>query len=110
MIITLTNGVKVELKWSMLVLEYLEQYDGGLSQIKKDMKSKTHQLKLQNIMIYAAIRANYDEPLTYHETIRLFQFKDLNKINSFFEKNLQELDEFKKKGQKYIPPKKKKKK
>ena len=107
-IITLKNGKKIELEWSFLAMQYLEDYEGGLKQLKIDMKQKKNLLKIESLFIYAAVRANYDEKLGYQEAIRLVKMEDINTINKFFEENLRTQNDFKKKGQKYTPRKKSK--
>ncbi len=109
-VITLRNGKNIELVWSFLVLQYLEDYEGGLKQIQKDMKAKRNLLKIESLFIYAAVRANYDEKVGYQEAIRLVKLEDVNKINEFFSENLKNQQEFKKKDQKYTIQSKKKKK
>lgn len=109
-VITLRNGKNIELVWSFLVLQYLEDYEGGLKQIQKDMKAKRNLLKIESLFIYAAVRANYDEKVGYQEAIRLVKLEDVNKINEFFSENLNNQQEFKKKDQKYTIQSKKKKK
>lgn len=106
-IITLKNGKRVELEWSFLVLEYLEEYPGGIKELTKDIKFKRNEIKINNIFCYASIRANIDEPLTYHEILKLIDLKSLKTILKFIEKNADELEEFKKKEQTYLPRKKK---
>ena len=110
MVITLRNGKNIELIWSFLILQYLEDYEGGLKQIQKDMKAKRNLLKIESLFIYAAVRANYDEKVGYQEAIRLVKLEDVNKINEFFSENLKNQQEFKKKDQKYTIQSKKKKK
>lgn len=109
MILNLKNGARIELQWSFLIMQYLEEYEGGLKALKEDMKRKRNLLKIQNLFIYAAVRGNYDEPLTYQEAVRQVEFKDVEKINKFYNDNFKNQDEFKKKDQKFIPQKKKKK-
>lgn len=109
-ILTLKNGDKIELQWSFLIMQYLEDYEGGLKQLKKDMQAKRNLLKIQSLLLYSAVRANYDKKLSYQETIRLVDIKDLEMINNFFEENFKKQEEFKKKDQKFIPQKKKKRK
>lgn len=89
-------------------MQYLEDYEGGLKQLKIDMKQKKNLLKIESLFIYAAVRANYDEKLGYQEAIRLVKMEDINTINKFFEENLRTQNDFKKKGQKYTPRKKSK--
>jgi len=114
MVITLKNNKKLDLKWSFLVLEYLEEYStdegSGIVQIRKDISKKKNQLKIYNFFTYAIIRANIDEPLTYREAVSLVEFKDYQKIVKFIENNLHELEEFKKKDRNYTQVQKKKKK
>ena len=110
MIITLKNGRKIEPEWSFLVMQYLEDYEGGLKKLKKDMDQKNNLLKIQSLFIYAAVRANYEETITFQEAVKLVEFKDIFKINSFFKENLEKQEEFKKKESRYTPRKKKRKK
>lgn len=113
MVITLKNDKKIDLQWSFLVLEYLEEYTteegSGINQLRKDIKKKKNSLKINNYFIYAIIRANIDEPLTYREAVCLLRTKDYPTIKNFIEANLNELEEFKKKDKSYIYQGKKKK-
>lgn len=113
MVITLRNNKKIDLQWSFLVLEYLEEYKteegSGINQLRKDIEKKKNNLKINNYFIYAIIRANVDEPLTYREAVCLLKTKDYPTIKKFIEANLNELEEFKKKDKNYIRQEKKKK-
>lgn len=109
-VIKLKNGKTIELVWSFLIMQYLEDYEGGLKKLKKDMSTKQNLLKIESLFIYSAVRANYDEKLGYQEAIRLVEMNDVEIINEFFKTNLMAQNEFKKKDQKFIPQKKKKKK
>lgn len=104
--ITLKNGKQIELQWSFLTMQYLEDYDGGLKKLEKDVKARKNLLRIQSLFIYAAVRSNYDETVGYQEAIRLVHVKDVKKINDFFTKNLNEQNEFKKKQRKCIQQKK----
>ena len=110
-VIVLTNGMHVNLSWSMLVLEYLEEYPGGVSQIEKDIKARRHEIKLNNMLCYAVIRANIDKPMTYTEIIQLLDIKCVRTILELVKENCDMFDEFKKKdrtySQNYRRPKKK---
>ena len=108
-ILTLKNGDKIELQWSFLIMQYLEDYEGGLKKLKADMQAKKNLLKVQSLFIYSAVRANYDKKLGYQEAIRPVNANDLSLINDFFKENFENQENFKKKGQKFIPQKKKKK-
>ncbi len=103
-IITLKNGAKIELDYSFLTIQYLEDYKGGLKALKKDLKLKRNQLKMFSLLIYAAIRSNYTETLTFDEAVKLFDMKDLQTLINFYNKNLLDQDNFKKKGKKFIQP------
>lgn len=105
-IITLKNGKKIELQWSFLVMQYLEDYKGGLKKLEMDVKTRKNLLKIQSLFIYAAVRSNYDETIGYQEAIRLVNVKDVKKINDFFTKNLKEQEEFKKKQRKHTQQRK----
>ena len=96
-VIVLTNGMHVNLSWSMLVLEYLEEYPGGVSQIEKDIKARRHEIKLNNMLCYAVIRANIDKPMTYTEIIQLLDIKCVRTILELVKENCDMFDEFKKK-------------
>ena len=67
-------------------MQYLEDYEGGLKQLKIDMKQKKNLLKIESLFIYAAVRANYDEKLGYQEAIRLVKMEDINTINKSLKK------------------------
>ena len=116
MIIKLKNGQKIELEYSFLVMQYLEDYKngedngGGLIQLKKDLKAKKNKVAIQGQFIYAAIRSVVDQPLTYQEALRLVDMKEIPKINKFFEEEFEKQDEFQKKTTKFTTHKKKKKK
>lgn len=114
MIITLKNGARVELIWTLQVMEYMEEYESndgkGYSQIVKDIKNKKNSMKIINFFIYGLIRSAYSKPLTYLEVLRLVDMKDYAKITKFIENNLNNLEEFKKKDKKYTSHHRKKKK
>ena len=95
-ILTLRNGDKIELQWSFLIMQYLEDYEGGLKKLKADMQAKKNLLKVQSLFIYSAVRANYDKKLGYQEAIRLVNVNDLSLINDFFKENFENQENFKK--------------
>ena len=96
-ILKLKNGDNIKLEWSFLVLEYLEEYPGGMKALKKDMRSHTHEIKISNYFCYAVINANYEKKVTYEEAIKLIDLKALKQILEFIKKNENEFNEFKKK-------------
>ena len=106
-IIILKNGKKVQLEWSFLVLEYLDDYPGGVKAIQKDIRLHQHEIKVTNMLCYAVVRANINEILTFEEIIKLLDLKAVKTILKFVEENQQELNEFKKKDQTCLRSKKK---
>ena len=108
-ILKLKNGVNIKLEWNFLVLEYLEDYPGGLKGIEKDMKTHMHEVRVSNYFCYAVISANYDKKVTYEEAIKLIDLKALKRILKFIRDNENEFNEFKKKDQTYLNKKTKKK-
>ena len=93
--ITLRNGEKITLDWNPIVLEYLEDYDGGIEQLKKDIAAKNHQFRTFNFIIYCVISAIYPEELSYREAVSLVDINDIDKIVMFIVKNVSELKEIK---------------
>lgn len=114
MIITLKNGDRVELIWTLQVMEFMEEYETdegkGYNQIVKDIKNKKNSMKIINFFIYGLIRSAYPNLLTYLEVLKLVDMKDYAKITKFIESNLNNLEEFKKKDKKYTSRHHKKKK
>lgn len=81
--IVLRNGEKINLDWNPIVLEYLEEYEGGLEQLKKDVENKNCRFRTFNFIIYCVISAIYPEELTYREAVSLVDINDLDKIVVF---------------------------
>lgn len=96
-IIILKNGVRVKLKWNFLVLEYLEEYPGGIKALQEDIKHHRNEVKITNMFCYAAINANIEEELSYREILQLIDIKSVRVITKFIENNQKEFEEFKKK-------------
>ena len=94
--IELKNGEKIFLKVTPLILEYLEDYDGGVEQLKKDARGVkdvngyTKTMYAANQLIYALIASNYDKPLTYRQAVRLVKIEDVTKIADFVINNIPE--------------------
>lgn len=86
--ITLKNGEKIKLKWNLIVLEYLEEYEGGLEQLKKDIESKEYRFRAFNFIVYCLISAVYTEELGYREAISLVNINDFDKIIAFIVQNV----------------------
>ncbi len=86
--IILRNGEKIKLDWNLMVLEYLEEYEGGLEQLKKDVEDKSRRFRTFNFIIYCVISAIYPEELSYNEAISLVDINDLDKIVFFIIQNI----------------------
>ena len=92
--IELKNGEKLILEVTPLILEYVEDYKGGIEQLKKDAQgqkdvngySKT--MYATNQLLYAMIASNYDTPLTYRQAVRLVKLEDVDKIIKFASENI----------------------
>lgn len=96
--IELKNGEKLTLEVTPLLLEYIEDYEGGIEQLKKDAQgqkdvngySKT--MYATNQLLYAMIASNYDVPLTYRQAVRLVKLEDVDKIIKFASENIPEIN------------------
>lgn len=92
--IELKNGEKIFLEVTPLLLEYLEDYDGGVEQLKKDAKGVkdsngyTRTMYAANQLIYALVASNYDKPLTYRQAVRLVKIEDMEEIADYVIKRL----------------------
>ncbi len=95
--IELKNGEKLILEVSSLILEYIEDYQGGIEQLKKDAEGQvdkngyTRTMYATNQLLYAIIASNYDKPLTYRQAVRLVKLEDVSKIIEFTKNNIPEL-------------------
>ena len=81
--IVLRNGEKIKLDWNPLVLEYLEEYEGGIEQLKKDVEDKNCRFRTFNFIIYCVISAVYPRELSYSEAVSLVDINDLDRIVVF---------------------------
>lgn len=87
--IVLKNGETVILEISSLILEYLEDYKGGIEKLEKDASGQkdengyTKKTYALNYLIYALLASNYDKPLTYRQAIKLINIEDIPKILNF---------------------------
>ena len=94
--IELKNGEKLILEVTPLLLEYIEDYEGGIEQLKKDGEGKkdengnTRAMYATNHILYAVVASNYDEPLTYRQAVRLVKLEDVEKVVDFVVKNMPE--------------------
>ena len=92
--IELKNGERLILEVSPLLLEYIEDYRGGIEQLKidaqgqKDKNGYTKTMYATNQLLYAIVASNYDEPLTYRQAVRLVKLEDVNRIAQFVIDNI----------------------
>lgn len=86
--IVLKNGEKIKLDWNPIILEYLEEYEGGLEQLKKDIESKECRFRTFNFMIYCLISSIYPKELGYREAISLVDVNDYDRIVVFIVQNV----------------------
>ena len=91
--IQLKNGEKIILEVTSLMLEYVEDYKGGIEQLlndaqgQKDENGYTRSMYATNQLLYAIIASNYDKPLTYRQAVRLVKLEDVDRILEFIIKN-----------------------
>ena len=92
--IELKTGETITLEVTPLLLEYIEDYEGGIEQLKKDAmggKDKngySRRMYATNQILYAAIASNCDEPLTYRQAVRLVKLEDIEAILQYIIENL----------------------
>ena len=91
MTIILKNGKKINLEWSLLVLEYLDDYEGGYEALIEEVKNSQSIMFACNQIVYAVISANYDEPITYRQAISLVNVNDTQKIIDFVIENASQI-------------------
>lgn len=95
--IELKNGENLTLEVTPLLLEYIEDYEGGIEQLKKDAQGNkdkngyTKSMYATNHILYSIIASNYDEPLTYRQAVRLVKLEDVEPIVAFVIKNTPEV-------------------
>lgn len=92
--IQLKNGEKLNLEVTSLLLEYIEDYKGGVNQLLKDAQGEknengyTRSMYAANQLLYAVIASNYDKPLTYRQAVRLVKLEDIKDILNFVVENI----------------------
>ena len=95
--IELKNGEKLTLDVTPLILEYIEDYKGGIEQLKKDaqggkdINGYSKKMYAVNHLLYAVIASNYDTTLTYRQAVRLVKIEDVDKIINFANENIPNL-------------------
>lgn len=96
--IQLKNGENIILEVTPLLLEYIEDYEGGIKQLKKDAQGQkdkngyTRTMYATNQLLYAIIASNYNTPLTYRQAVRLVKLEDIEKIVKFVIDNTPNVD------------------
>lgn len=92
--IQLKNGENIILEVTPLLLEYIEDYEGGIEQLKKDAQGQkdkngyTKTMYATNQLLYATIASNYNTPLTYRQAVRLVKLEDMERIVKFVIDNI----------------------
>ncbi len=92
--VQLKNGENIILEVTPLLLEYIEDYEGGIEQLKKDAQGQkdkngyTKTMYATNQLLYAIIASNYNTPLTYRQAVRLVKLEDIEQIINFVIENI----------------------
>lgn len=81
--IILKNGKKQQIDFNPIVLEYLEEYEGGIEQIKQDIDDKNKRFYVFNYIIYCMLQASSERELGYREAVSLVDINDYEKIIDF---------------------------
>lgn len=96
--IGLKNGEELILEVSPLLLEYIEDYKGGIEQLKKDAQGGvdkngyTRRMYATNQLLYAVIASNYDAHLTYRQAVKLVKLEDIDRIIKFVIENIPSME------------------
>ena len=89
--ITLRNGETIKLDWNPLVLEYLEDYEGGIEQLKIDVQDERHRFRTFNFILYCVVSVVYPEELTYKEAVSLVDVNDIDRITTFIVEHVNDM-------------------
>lgn len=95
--IQLKTGEEIELQISSLILEYIEDYEGGIDRLLKDAEGEkdergyTRTMYATNHLLYCIIASNYEEELTPKQAIRLVKLEDVEKIILYAKKELEKI-------------------
>lgn len=87
--IVLKNGENVDLDWNPIVLEYLEDYEGGIGKLIEDIKDETCRFKTFNFVIYSMLLAIYPKELSYRQAVSLVNINDYEHIADFIISNFE---------------------
>lgn len=100
--IELKTGEKLILEVTPLLLEYIEDYEGGIKKLREDAEGKKDEngysrtMYATNHLLYAMIASNYDkELLTYRQAVKLVKLEDVDKVIDFAAKNIPALKGYK---------------
>lgn len=94
--IILKNGENLILEVTPLMLEYVEDYEGGIEKLLKDAQGQkdkngyTRRMYATNQLLYAIVASNYEVPLTYRQAVGLVRLEDIEKILNFIKENIPE--------------------
>ena len=95
--IELKTGEKLTLEVTPLLLEYIEDYEGGITALEKDAQGDvdengyTRTMRATNHILYSIIASNYKELLTYRQAVRLVKLEDIEKVVKFVLENTPEI-------------------
>ena len=89
--ITLRNGENITLDWNPIILDYLEEYNGGIAKLKEDIEKVNCRFLAFNHILYSVVNASYPEELTYRQAVSLVNINDIDKIVDFIVKNVAEV-------------------
>ena len=87
--IILKNGEHLNLDWNLVVIEYLEDYEGGIEKLKTDIESEEIPFRIFNFILYCFFSANYSKEIGYREAISLIEPNDFEKILDFVIEKIQ---------------------
>lgn len=79
----LTNGEELEIILTPLILEYLEDYDGGIEGITNDINADRKLGYVANHFVYSLIASNLNHPIDYRQALNLVRFEDIGKLANF---------------------------
>ena len=78
--IELKNGRRLLLDLNPIVMEYLADYDGGIEQMRQDIKNNKNLIYVGNHIAYSMISGNLEEKLTFKEVMSLIKIEDVYAI------------------------------
>lgn len=88
MLLTLKNGKSINLELNPIVISYLEEYKGGIKQMREDIMNQTNIYAIATHIAYSVVSASIGEKLEFNEVMKLLTIKDVDKIVDFVISNL----------------------